>query len=625
MQVPFEVMLERDQLQQVIIIRTNVAVIGRGQDCDIRIDDPLASRHHCRFEIVGDQLFVVDVDSRNGSWVSGERVSRQTFLTGDVLRIGSTTLQLHGGIDQRLDSVESTQTQQLSREQQSLNTLMVTVRNMQFESRVPQLSALVVDAAISLCRAERGFLFLLDKNKVSSSLARNFAHEIVASPEEKFSQTLIERAIQSNNPVIVEDASADSKFSGVESISDLGLRSVIAVALRHQDKVLGVLAIDHRLTRGAFGPVESEMLQSLAIMSALNFVNLNQRQHLVELRRRNLFLQKQEAAVEAVDHVLPQTEFPGIVGSSAAMKKLFSEMEKIISSDVPVVIEGESGTGKELVARALHFQSDNSSAPFIVENCGALSESLLESELFGHVKGAFTGASQDRKGRFVQADGGTIFLDEIAEMSESMQTRLLRVLQEGEVRPVGSDEIVKVNVRVIAATHQNLLQKAQRGSFREDLYYRLKIVGLNVPPLRERKGDIPQLVEYLMHQVSSNSGRSPRVFSEDALVALQAYSWPGNIRELRNEIERLSIIDRGQVEATDLSEIVLGAESSENLHFDERATLPERVREVEIQAIRQVVTLEGGNRTAAARSLGVSRYALLRKIEKYAIDIPDED
>ena len=195
MQVPFEVMLERDQLQQVIIIRTNVAVIGRGQDCDIRIDDPLASRHHCRFEIVGDQLFVVDVDSRNGSWVSGERVSRQTFLTGDVLRIGSTTLQLHGGIDQRLDSVESTQTQQLSREQQSLNTLMVTVRNMQFESRVPQLSALVVDAAISLCRAERGFLFLLDKNKVSSSLARNFAHEIVASPEEKFSQTLIERAI----------------------------------------------------------------------------------------------------------------------------------------------------------------------------------------------------------------------------------------------------------------------------------------------------------------------------------------------------------------------------------------------------------------------------------------------
>ncbi|HIA39130.1 MAG TPA: FHA domain-containing protein [Planctomycetes bacterium] len=627
MQVPLEVMLERDQLQQVIEITSNVAVVGRGQDCDIRIDDPLASRHHCRIEIVGDQVYVVDLDSRNGSWVGGQRVQRQTFSFDDVLRIGSTTLQLHGGIEQRLDSVESTQMQQLSREQQSLSTLMSTVKNLQLEERIPQLSAIVIDAAISLCRAERGFMFLLDGDKVSFSTARNFAHEIVASPEEKFSQTLITRAIDSDKPVVIEDARSDSKFSGVESISDLGLRSVVAVALRFQGEVLGVLAIDHRLTRGAFGAGESDMLQSLAVMSALNFANLQQRKELINLRRRNLSLQKSAASGDAtvMSESLQTPQFPGMIGNSVVMRKLFNDMDKVLSSDVPVVIEGESGTGKELVARALHFQSKNAAAPFVVENCGALSDTLLESELFGHVKGAFTGATHDRNGRFVEADGGTIFLDEVAEMSEAMQTRLLRVLQEGELRPIGSDEVVKVNVRVIAATHQDLLRNVRRGTFREDLYYRLKVVGLHVPPLRERKGDIPHLVEFLMHQVAEELGREARPFTEEALVALQAYSWPGNVRELHNEMQRLSILDRGEVQANELSTAVGQTDGSDNIFFDERATLPERVRAVEIQAILQILELEGGNRSSAARTLGVSRFSLLRKMDKYEIDVPEEE
>ncbi|MDC3283454.1 FHA domain-containing protein, partial [Planctomycetota bacterium] len=322
MQVPLEVMLERDQLQQVIKITTNVAVVGRGQDCDIRIDDPLASRHHCRIEVVGDQIFVVDLDSRNGSWIGGQRVLRQLFSFSDVLRIGSTTLQLYGGIEQRLDSVESTQTQRLTREQQILNTLMSTVKNFQFEERIPQLSAMVVDAAVSMCRAERGFMFILEDGEISYSMARNFAHEIVASPEEKFSQTLIERAVDSEVPVIVEDAAADSQFSGVESISDLGLRSVVAVALRFQGEVLGVLAIDHRLTRGAFGSGESEMLQSLAAISALNFANLQQHQQLINVRRRNVLLQKKSAShteTSSLEH-LDTPHFPGMIGTSVVMR-----------------------------------------------------------------------------------------------------------------------------------------------------------------------------------------------------------------------------------------------------------------------------------------------------------------
>jgi transcriptional regulator with GAF, ATPase, and Fis domain len=626
MQVPLEVMLERDQMQQVITINTDVAVVGRGQDCDIRIDDPLASRHHCRLEIRDNAIYVVDLDSRNGSWVRGERIQRHLLGSDEVLRIGSTTLQLHGSLDQRLDAIESTQAQQVSREQQALNTLMATVRSMQLEDRVPQLAVMIVDAAISLCRAERGFLFILDKEKIDFSLARNFAREVVASPEEKFSQTIIARAVESEDPVAVEDAAADSKFAGVQSISDLGLRSVVAVALRYKETVIGVLAIDHRLTQGAFGASEIDMLKSLAALSALNFANLSQKKQLLKLRRRNLHLQKTSSLKTETEHVFSEisSHFPNIVGNSSVMNKLFSEMEKVVVSDVPVVIEGDSGTGKELVAHALHFQSDNSEAPFVVENCGALSESLLESELFGHVKGAFTGATSDRAGRFLQADGGTIFLDEVAEMSEAMQAKLLRVLQEGEVRPVGSDEVLKVKVRVIAATHQNLYKKVQQGSFREDLYYRLNVVNLHVPSLRERKGDIPLLFDFLAQQVADESGRDPRTISEDALVALQAYSWPGNVRELRNEVQRLNMLDRGEVKLDELSLSVLQADTGDSIHFEETTSLPDRLQAVEIQAIRQVIALEAGNRTSAARVLGISRYSLLRKIEKYQLDLPSD-
>ncbi|MFT7517820.1 MAG: transcriptional regulator with GAF, ATPase, and Fis domain [Myxococcota bacterium] len=631
MQVPLEVILERDQLQQVVEINTAVAVIGRGQDCDIRIDDPLASRHHCRLEIVNNQVFLVDLDSRNGSWMAGERVQRRIFTASDVLRIGSTTLQIHGGIEHRLDAIESTQTQQVSREQQSLNTLMAVVKNLQVETRTPQLAAMVVDAAISLCRAERGFMFLLDGEKISFSVARNFAHEIVAAPEEKFSHTLIKRAIDSEYAVVIDDATSDSKFSGVESISDLGLRSVVAVALRHQSRIIGVLAIDHRLTGGAFGLAESEMLNSLAVLSALNFANLQQQQVLTALQRRNAHLKKGTASVSqdpAMQLQIPAA-FEEIVGDSVVMKKLFADIEKVMNSNVPVVIYGESGTGKELVARALHFESSNADSAFVVENCGALSESLLESELFGHVKGAFTGASQDRVGRIVEADGGTIFLDEVAEMSDAMQTRLLRVLQNGEVRPVGSDKVLKVKVRVIAATHQDLLKHVQRGAFREDLYYRLQVVSLNVPPLRKRTSDIPQLFDYLMRQVADEAGTEVRHLSPEALEALQVYSWPGNIRELRNEVQRLSMLDDGEVNIAELSATVLKEnpreKAVEGISFDDSITLPERIKAVEVQAIGQLLDLESGNRTLAARALGISRYALSRKIEKYKLDVPEDE
>ncbi len=306
------------------------------------------------------------------------------------------------------------------------------------------------------------------------------------------------------------------------------------------------------------------------------------------------------------------------------MQKLCSDMERILDSNAAVVIEGESGTGKELVARALHFHSRLSDKPFVVENCGALPDTLLESELFGHSKRAFTGATRDRKGRFEEADGGTMFLDEVGEMSTAMQARLLRVLQEGEIRRVGSNEVRRVSVRVVAATNADLAAKVKAGEFREDLYYRLKVIGLRVPPLHERREDIPLLCEHFMGIEAAENGCEVRSLSAAAAKALQAYSWPGNVRELRNEIRRLVLLGEGEVQANELSAPVLRAEAGNTLHLGEGAPLPDRVKALEIAAIREAIAKEPNNRSQAAKLLGITRFALLRKIEKYAISTEDE-
>ena len=241
----------------------------------------------------------------------------------------------------------------------------------------------------------------------------------------------------------------------------------------------------------------------------------------------------------------------GIVGSSEAMQSVFERIERIASAKVSVVIHGETGTGKELVARALHDYGAAPTKPFFAVNCSAVSPNLLESELFGHKKGSFTGAVEDRKGHFAAADGGTVFLDEIGDMPLEMQSKLLRVLQEGEVRPVGSNELKKVNVRVLAASHRDLLEMCARGEFREDLYYRLNVVTVVLPPLRERAGDVAELVEYFCGVLTSELTREVSV-ADDAVQALEAYSWPGNVRELENELRRAAVMSKGPISRADL-------------------------------------------------------------------------
>ncbi|MCP4771791.1 MAG: FHA domain-containing protein [Planctomycetes bacterium] len=629
MRNPIEIHVERDNIQKVLTVEAESVLIGRGRDCEVRIEDPLASRHHCRLERLGREVFVVDLDSRNGTWVGVEQIERRTLAPADVIRIGSTTLKIAGGVENSLASIESTQTQETPREEDMLQTILAVARTLEQEDRMERSAALLVDAAVSLTRAERGFLFLLEDGRTTLALARNFAREPVPAPETKFSRTLLAKTLHCRDAVLLKDAASDGEFAGVESISDLGLRSVLAVPLRYRGEVMGLLAVDHRLTSSAFRRSDISLVGGLAGLASAYLGAKRLNQSLAKMKRHNGRLQRQLGKRNSSASVAPlETSggagFAGLVGTAPAMQKLCSDMERILDSNAAVVIEGESGTGKELVARALHFHSRLSDKPFVVENCGALPDTLLESELFGHSKGAFTGATRDRKGRFEEADGGTMFLDEVGEMSTAMQARLLRVLQEGEIRRVGSNEVRRVSVRVVAATNADLAAKVKAGEFREDLYYRLKVIGLRVPPLHERREDIPLLCEHFMGIEAAENGCEVRSLSAAAAKALQAYSWPGNVRELRNEIRRLVLLGEGEVQANELSAPVLRAEAGNTLHLGEGAPLPDRVKALEIAAIREAIAKEPNNRSQAAKLLGITRFALLRKIEKYAISTEDE-
>ena len=315
-----------------------------------------------------------------------------------------------------------------------------------------------------------------------------------------------------------------------------------------------------------------------------------------------------------------------IVGESAVMQGLAAIVRKIAPVKTTVLITGESGTGKELVARALHELSPRSQQPFVAVNCGAIPEALLESELFGHVKGAFTDASRSRKGLFAEADGGTLFLDEIAELSPAMQVKLLRVIQEEEIRPVGESRSQKVDVRVIAATMKDLSRAIADGSFREDLFYRLNVVNLELPPLRARTDDIPPLAEHFVRKYNARLRRDPPVrrIADEAMALLRAYPWPGNVRELENAIERALVLADGDTLGPDAFDRLQPAQGrsapTHDAPLDEsNLSIKHATRRIEETLIRRALEQTGGNRTRAAQVLEISHRALLYKLKEFGI------
>ncbi len=307
-----------------------------------------------------------------------------------------------------------------------------------------------------------------------------------------------------------------------------------------------------------------------------------------------------------------------IIGQSPAMVKVLEMVAQVASSEATVLISGESGTGKELIAGAIHFNSPRKDGPYVKINCAAITETLLESELFGHEKGAFTGAYKKKEGRFVQAQGGTLFLDEISEMSLAMQVKLLRVLQEREITRVGGEEPIKVDVRLIAATNKDLVREVEEGRFREDLYYRLNVVNINIPPLRQRKEDVPLLAKHFLSIFSEKNHKNIEGFTPQAMDRLLRYDWPGNVRQLMNAIERAVVLSRSNYLDLEDLPLVPGEQLPEN-GGHEIPVSDLALEEVEKATILKTLELTGGNKSEAARKLGITRKTLHTKLKKYGV------
>jgi transcriptional regulator with PAS, ATPase and Fis domain len=321
------------------------------------------------------------------------------------------------------------------------------------------------------------------------------------------------------------------------------------------------------------------------------------------------------------------SNFPNIIGKSKSIQKIFRLIEKISNTPTTVLLEGASGTGKELIARAIHYNSDRKNKKFVAQYCGALPETLLESELFGHVKGSFTGATHEKKGLFEIADGGTFFLDEIADISMSTQAKLLRFLQEGEIKKVGSTQTQKVDVRVICASNVSLKEKVKAGDFREDLYYRLNVIKIDVPPLKDRRSDIPLLVVHFLDKYSKKIGKKINGVTDETMRYLINYDWPGNIRQLENEIERAVTLadDNSVIKTSDLSEEIFHfQENTETINMLENQSLKEAVEKLEKQMILKTLEETGWNQTQTAKKLKLSRQGLIKKMHRYEIKKDEE-
>jgi len=367
----------------------------------------------------------------------------------------------------------------------------------------------------------------------------------------------------------------------------------------------------------AFGTIESAVEAMRA--GAFHYVTkpFHNDEILIQVKRALEQKTLREELTRLRTEVQARNRFQSIIGQSSAMQRVFETIAQVSDLPANILIEGESGTGKELIARAIHFNSSRAAGPFIAVNCAAIPETLLESELFGYVRGAFTDARRDRRGLFREADGGILFLDEISEMPLPLQAKLLRVLEDKEVRPLGTNQSEKVDTRVLSASNQNLDELVRTAKFRQDLYYRLNVIRIELPALRQRSEDIPLLVKHFVEKFAGGAKRNVEGIQDEALAALKSYDWPGNIRELEHTIERAVLLGKGTlVGVEDLpAHLVAGGESS--IVLAQALTKQLTLRDLEREYIGKVLETTGGNKTEAARILGVDRTTLYRKLEEY--------
>ncbi len=541
---------------------------------------------------------------------------------------------------------ESKPSSGIARHVTSMERLLEVNKALNSELDPRRLLNLILDEAITLCGARRGFLILVKGVKMEVRVARNFAEQDIQHPEFQFSRSVARRVALSGEAVKASNALHDPLFRSIDSIAQLKITSILCVPLRARDQLLGSIYLDHPDVVDRFDDVDLEHLTDFAAAAGIALEraqlyqeNMERAEALAsakqEIERLNAALVKQveEQAREldaTKDTLMAERraaarryDYHNIVTQSASMQDVLKLLDRITETELPVLIQGESGTGKELVARAVHYNGPRAHQNFVSVNCAAMAEPLIEAELFGYVKGAFTGADRDRKGLFEVADQGTLFLDEIGDMSLEVQKRLLRVVQYGEFHRVGGKETVRVNVRIISATHRDLRKLIQEGQFREDLYYRLNVAPVTLPPLRERVGDVPLLIRHFTAELERSGLSADRRYSRDAMAALERHTWPGNVREVQNEVKRLLLLpsDRSSIEFEDLPEVIRG----HGVTGAPPASRPlkEAVEQYEREIVRTTLDAVGGNKSEAARRLGVSVRGLYKILERIGLaDVP---
>jgi two-component system, NtrC family, response regulator HydG len=634
--------------------------IGRAPTNRIALKDERCSRFHAEVFSAGEQWMLRDLGSRNGTMIGERLVHGENLLTpGDVIRIGNsqlafvhdlakafpeTTTLLRSPSDRPSDTAD---------DEESVNYEPTTITHRRVQTkflkpgddegtardgRTAKLCRLAYELAkapdpVSLARkaleglfestqVDAGALLLLrqdvpEKPAVADLASAAASLEIVAPrtdtsvPYHRISPFLAATTLGKSEAVLARNVIDDSTVSSRDSKGEIHATSVLCAPVRHGKKLFGLIHLYSTRPERVPDPDDLEFTLAVADTVAVALQNLTRRQELAEnltqIRDENLQLRERLGV---------QSE---IVGRSDTMTRIMAEIARAAPTNATVLVRGESGVGKELVARAVHFASPRSKGPFVCLNCAALSESLLESELFGHERGAFTGASNRKIGKFEASHQGTLMLDEIGEMSPTIQSKFLRVLEGHPFERVGGSEPVKVDVRVIAATNRELEQEVAEGRFRRDLYFRLHVLEIVVPGLRERPDDIPELAEYYFQRFTKETGRKLRGFTPRAMEQLVRYRWPGNVRELKNVIERAVVLARGeQIDQHDLmlSKLTAGSDEAEAAGAATEFK-PYSLEEMERRHILATLQATGWNKSQAASQLGIERSTLDRKIKRY--------
>jgi transcriptional regulator with GAF, ATPase, and Fis domain len=621
--------------------------IGRVSSNDLAIEARFLSSEHARITWSGEKFVVQDLKSTNGTAVvrRGERVKldeangRQLVLEdGDHVELGTTEepVVLAVAIKEDADethvvavrSIDDLRPAALEIEKQPslLRSVYESSIWIGAPTELDEVLRRLGDAVISLVtKATHVTIALRDDDETPDSGTKQKLPTYVpvltrmrgeqAAGAIPLTRSIFKKVVQERAAVLVADAPTEV---GSASLLGAQIRSTLGVPLWKGEDILGILQVDNRGSGPAqiFNTADLDLLSLLATNASLAIANarLIQRLNFAEekARKENTFLKTREEKREGRRE---------IIGVSKPMDELKSKLEKVVNTRVTVLIEGETGVGKELIASAVHYKSTRRDKLFVAQNCAAMPENLLESELFGHKKGSFTGATDDKRGLFELADGGTLFLDEIGEMPLSLQAKLLRALQEGEIRAVGANKPIHVNVRIVTATNRNLKKEVEEKRFREDLYYRLAVFPIRVPALRERREDIPLLAAFFLAKYASEIGKSVSGFSQQTMELLQAYDWPGNVRELENEVQRIVIqIDPNGFATPDLlSPRIRQVDNVVDRAAPKKGTLKEMMDQLEKYILIESLREHGNNKTAAARTLGITREGLHKKLRAFGI------